>query len=61
MCACVQTGDHRAPHLLRLLDRFNQAAAQGAREGRQVALLFLDLDGFKSVNDRLGHAADDFL
>jgi len=49
------------PNRSLLLDRFNQAVAQGAREGRQVALLFLDLDGFKNVNDRLGHATGDRL
>ena len=49
------------PNRSLLLDRFNQAVAQGARQGTQVALLFLDLDGFKRVNDGLGHAAGDAL
>jgi diguanylate cyclase (GGDEF)-like protein len=49
------------PNRTLLLDRFNQATARAARQHKQVALLFLDLDGFKSINDMLGHAAGDQL
>ena len=45
------------PNRTLLLDRFNQAAARAARQRKHVALLFLDLDGFKSINDMLGHTA----
>jgi diguanylate cyclase (GGDEF)-like protein len=44
-----------------LMDRFNQAIAQCERQQRQVALLFLDLDGFKGINDMLGHSVGDSL
>lgn len=44
-----------------LLDRFNQAVAMAARRDKQVALLFLDLDRFKNLNDTLGHSAGDNL
>lgn len=49
------------PNRLLLTDRLELALVRAQREQRQMALLFIDLDGFKRVNDTLGHAVGDQL
>ena len=49
------------PNRRLLLDRLTQAIAASARSGQMGALLFLDLDHFKTVNDTLGHEIGDQL
>ena len=71
------TGQHEAKEQLRkaayhdaltqlpnrrlLLDRLQQAMAKARREKGALAVCYLDLDGFKTVNDKLGHASGDQL
>ena len=51
----------RLPNRRLLLDRLKRALAASTRNGRGGALLFLDLDHFKTLNDTLGHAIGDLL
>jgi diguanylate cyclase (GGDEF)-like protein/PAS domain S-box-containing protein len=46
---------------LLLTDRLRLALARSARTGAQIAVLYLDIDRFKEINDRFGHAAGDAL
>jgi diguanylate cyclase (GGDEF)-like protein len=47
------------PNRLLFMDRLEQAIARTRRTGAKAALLYIDLDGFKSVNDVFGHAKGD--
>ena len=46
---------------LLLTERVNRALAAAKSEGRRIAMLFIDLDRFKNINDTLGHEAGDRL
>ncbi|MDA8094211.1 MAG: EAL domain-containing protein [Betaproteobacteria bacterium] len=52
------TGLHNRSHFQQ---RLEEAIARAHRNGREVAVLFIDLDGFKTVNDSLGHPVGDQL
>ncbi len=49
------------PNRTMFSDRLSQALAQAQRYNRRLALLFVDLDGFKIVNDTFGHEVGDVL
>jgi diguanylate cyclase (GGDEF)-like protein/PAS domain S-box-containing protein len=49
------------PNRVLLIDRLQQALAQARRDNTHLALMYLDLDQFKPVNDTLGHAVGDQL
>ncbi len=49
------------PNRVLFNDRMQQAISQSKRDQAEFALLFIDLDGFKEVNDTYGHAAGDRL
>lgn len=49
------------PNRLLFQDRINQRLLQAERHGEDFAIMFIDLDHFKDINDTMGHAAGDLL
>jgi len=49
----------RVPNRMEFQHRLQQGIARARRQGTRAALLYVDMDGFKDVNDRLGHPIGD--
>lgn len=49
------------PNRLMFMDRFDQVLESARRHGGLAGILYIDLDGFKEINDKLGHATGDQL
>ena len=57
--AAIQDALTGLPNRRRILERLAEVLARGQREGRAVCVMFIDLDGFKRVNDDHGHQVGD--
>ncbi|MGN6650012.1 diguanylate cyclase domain-containing protein [Trinickia sp.] len=47
------------PNRMRFMEQLDAAIRQAAVNGERLAVMFIDLDGFKQINDQLGHSAGD--